>query len=114
MNWKNPAYTISTGSVLTAGQQSELTAAAQAATVNTKIGTPVTSVSADIAAVASDASEIQAELADGGRTDLLIDAIKAKTDSLTFTQAGNVDANLQYVNDVLVNGTGATGDKWGP
>jgi len=41
-------------------------------------------------------------------------AIKAKTDSLTFTQAGIVDANIQYVNDVAVTGTGALGDEWGP
>ena len=40
--------------------------------------------------------------------------IKAKTDSLTFTQAGNVDANIKYVNDVEVAGTGADGDTWGP
>lgn len=43
-----------------------------------------------------------------------ITAIKAKTDSLTFTVAGQVDANIQYVNDVQVNGTGATGNEWGP
>lgn len=43
-----------------------------------------------------------------------ISGIKAKTDSLTFTQSGNVDANIQYVNDVQVSGTGATGDEWGP
>jgi len=41
-------------------------------------------------------------------------AIKAKTDSLTFTVAGQLDANLQYVNDVQVTGTGATGNEWGP
>ena len=41
-------------------------------------------------------------------------AIKAKTDSLTFTVAGQVDSNVQYVNDVQVNGTGALGDEWGP
>lgn len=40
-------------------------------------------------------------------------AIKAKTDSLTFTQAGQVDANIQYVNDVQVNGNGST-VPWGP
>lgn len=34
------------------------------------------------------------DLLNGGRLDLLIDAIKAKTDSLTFTQAGHVDANV--------------------
>jgi hypothetical protein len=41
-------------------------------------------------------------------------AIKAKTDSLTFTQSGHVDANIQMVNDVGVVGTGAEGDRWGP
>jgi len=40
--------------------------------------------------------------------------VKAKTDSLTFTVAGNVDANIQYVNDVQVTGNGQTGTEWGP
>lgn len=43
-----------------------------------------------------------------------ITAIKAKTDSLNFTVAGQVDANIQYVNDVQVKGTGAAGNEWGP
>lgn len=46
--------------------------------------------------------------------DTVVDAIKAKTDSLAFTVAGQVDANIQYVNDVQVTGTGASGDEWGP
>jgi len=36
-----------------------------------------------------------------------VGAIKAKTDSLTFTKAGEVDSNLQSVNGVTVNGDGA-------
>jgi hypothetical protein len=40
--------------------------------------------------------------------------IKTKTDSLNFTVPGQVDANIQSVNDVQVNGTGAPGDTWGP
>jgi len=36
-----------------------------------------------------------------------ITAIKTKTDSLTFTKAGEVDSNLQSVNDVTVNGDGS-------
>lgn len=40
--------------------------------------------------------------------------VKAKTDSLTFTVAGQVDANIQYVNDVAVTGDGQTGTEWGP
>jgi hypothetical protein len=43
-----------------------------------------------------------------------VTAIKAKTDSLTFTVASVVDANIQRVNDVAVTGTGAVGDEWGP
>lgn len=45
--------------------------------------------------------------------DTVVDAIKVKTDSLTFTVAGQVDANIQYVNDVQVNGDGS-GTPWGP
>jgi len=41
-------------------------------------------------------------------------AIKAKTDSLTFTVAGQVDANIQSVNDVTVTGNGQPGTEWGP
>jgi hypothetical protein len=48
-----------------------------------------------------------------GYIDTEVAAIKAKTDSLTFTVAGQVDANTQSVNDVTVNGDGA-GTPWGP
>lgn len=44
----------------------------------------------------------------GGRLDSLIDAIKAKTDSLNFTQAGHVDANVQRINNVQITGDGDT------
>lgn len=43
-----------------------------------------------------------------------VTAIKAKTDSLTFTVAGQVDSNIKYVHGVEITGTGATGDEWGP
>ncbi len=33
---------------------------------------------------------------------------------LTFTVAGNLNVNVQYVNDVQVTGTGASGNEWGP
>lgn len=52
---------------------------------------------------------------DTGLNDRLGD-IQTKTDSLTFTVAGQVDANIQYVNDVQVAGTGDTGapNTWRP
>jgi len=68
--------------------------------------------------LAADAvTEIQSGLATASalstaQTD--ITAIKTQTDKLTFTVANQVDANIQYVNDVLVTGTGAAGDEWGP
>jgi len=46
--------------------------------------------------------------------DTEIAAIKTKTDSLTFTVAGVVDANIQRVNDVVVTGDGSPGTEWGP
>lgn len=46
--------------------------------------------------------------------DTVVDAIKAKTDSLSFTVAGQVDANIAYVNSTQVTGTGASGNEWGP
>lgn len=41
-------------------------------------------------------------------------AVKAKTDNMTFTEAGAIDANVQYVNDVEVAGDGQPGTEWGP
>ncbi len=47
-------------------------------------------------------------------TQTSVTAIKAKTDSLTFSTPGQVDTNVQSVNNVEVTGTGASGDEWGP
>lgn len=46
--------------------------------------------------------------------DTEVAAIKAKTDSLTFTVAGQVDSNIQAVNDVTVTGAGTALSPWGP
>lgn len=43
-----------------------------------------------------------------------VTAIKAKTDSLTYTVAGKVDANAKAVNDITVTGSGTPSDPWGP
>lgn len=45
--------------------------------------------------------------------DTVVDAIKAKTDNLTFTKANEVDANTQSMNNVTITGDGSSGDKWG-
>jgi hypothetical protein len=70
------------------------------------------------ASIATDAiTEIQSGLATSSALSTVdgnVTAIKAKTDSLAFTVAGQVDANIQYVNDVQVKGTGTTADPWNP
>ena len=121
VNWQNVVYVVTAGSGLSAGQQIELTAAAQASTVNAKIGTPAADVSADIAALKVVADAIPTTPmrgTDSANTiapdNASITAIKAKTDSLTFSKANELDSNIQSVNDVTVTGTGATGSEWGP
>lgn len=61
----------------------------------------------------ADTNEMQGDLVNGGRLDLLIDGIKAKTDSLTFTVGNQVDANIQSINDTAVTGDGDA-TPWGP
>ena len=61
---------------------------------------------ADINLILGDTGELQTDWVNGGRLDLLIDAIKVKTDSLTFTNANEVDANTKSINDAEVIGDG--------
>jgi len=79
--------------------------AAQTATLDT--------IKAETVLIVADTGELQADWANGGRLDLLIDAIKVPTDKLVFTVANQVDANLQSVNDVALVGDGAV-TPWGP
>ena len=62
----------------------------------TRLGAPSgASVSADLAAVTSALSTV----------DGVVDAVKAKTDNLTFSLSGKVDANLKGINDNPFNTT---------
>lgn len=65
------------------------------------------------AAISSRASQASLDTLDD-YVDTEVAAIKAKTDQLTFTVANQLDANIQSVNDVTVNGNGQTGTEWGP
>jgi hypothetical protein len=58
----------------------------------------------------SDKAEIITEV---NANETKIDAIKAKTDGLTFSIAGEVDANVKCVNDIDVVGDGDS-TPWGP
>jgi hypothetical protein len=82
------------------------TAPLDAAGTRTAVGLAAANLDTQIGTLATAASL--------ATVDTVVDAIKVKTDSLAFTVAGQVDANIQYVNDVQVNGTGAAGNEWGP
>lgn len=82
--------------------------------LDTEIAAILAAVDTEVAAILADTAELQADWVNGGRLDLLIDAIKAKTDSLTFTQAGHVDANIQRIKNVALTGTGGGGTPWAP
>lgn len=43
-----------------------------------------------------------------------ISAIKTKTDSLSFTVSGQVDANAYYIKGQAINGAGTEADPWRP
>lgn len=61
----------------------------------------------------ADTNELQTDLVNGGRLDLLIDAIKAKTDKMTYTSGNDLDVNVQKINDVALTGDGGA-TPWGP
>lgn len=65
--------------------------------------TSVEEFTADVATAASIAA-LDAKI---DTLDTVADAVKVKTDSLTFTQAGHVDANIQRINDVAITGDGS-------
>jgi len=62
-----------------------------------------TQIGTDIDAVLADNGEMQADLANGGRLDLLIDAIKAKTDNLPADPAddSDIDAQLATIDGIV-------------
>lgn len=82
----------------------------------------VDTVKAETVSILADTNELQADWANGGRLDLLIDAIKVPTDKLAFTVANKVDSNALAINGasaaavnlalsaaVIVPGTSITG-----
>lgn len=84
-------------------------------------GLTAAKIGSDAFTAAKFAADVTTELQSGLATaaalttvDTVVDAIKAKTDSLTFTQAGAVDANVTHVNETAVTGDGASGTEWGP
>lgn len=65
--------------------------AASFSTVNSTLSTIAGYIDTEVAAILADTNELQTDFADGGRIDLLIDAIKAKTDNLPAAPAATGD-----------------------
>jgi hypothetical protein len=55
-----------------------------------------------------------ATASDLATVDTVADAIKAKTDQLSFGVTGKVDANITHVNEIAVSGEGTEANPWGP
>jgi hypothetical protein len=94
-------------SVTTAATAATPTAAAVTGSVGSVVGLTASNLDATVSSRLASASYTAPDNAS-------ITGIKAKTDSLTFTVSGQVDANIQYVNDVQVTGDGESGTEWGP
>lgn len=81
----------------------------QLAAIAGYIDTEVTALSTNVSTVLTRLGVPASDVA------TIIAAIKAKTDNLTFTSGTFVDANIQAVNDVTLQGTGVeTSDEWRP
>lgn len=87
-------------------------------TNTTGMVTKLTSVETDVDSVLNKVTSINTEtttlIANVAAVKAETTAIKAKTDSLAFTVAGKVNANVHYINDVQVQGAGTTVDTWRP
>lgn len=85
-----------------------------------KLGSPAgASISADIAAVKTDTAaivldtdELQGDWVNGGRLDLLLDGVKAKTDQMSFGVTNELNVNVESMNATTLLGTGVAGDLW--
>jgi len=78
-------------------------AAGAAPANNVSLAEGIRKIAEDIVIVDGNVDDVETntnDWNDGGRLDLLLDAIKAKTDSLTFGVPGNVDSNLQSINEL--------------
>lgn len=69
-----------------------------------------TTIKDETALIVADTNELQVDWVNAGRLDTIIDAIKAKTDSLTFTIANEVDANTVTIGTGVMSADAAATD----
>lgn len=114
------SFTIRKDSALkptTAGRTLDVSAGGEAGLDWANVGSPTTAVNLSSTNIDTDqvvASVTGAVGSVSGLTASDVGAIKTQTDKMTFTVANQIDANIQYVNDVAVTGDGQPGTEWGP
>lgn len=81
VNWKGSAAAAMTGDAY----------ARLGAPAGASVSADIAEIKAETAAIVADTNELQGDWANGGRLDLLIDAIKAKTDNLPASPAAAGD-----------------------
>lgn len=91
----------------TSGYTAPPAAATVATAVRTELTTELGRIDATVSSRLSTATYVAPDNAS-------VTAIKAKTDSLAFTVAGKIDANIVYVAGRQVVGNGVLGDPWSP
>jgi hypothetical protein len=93
--WGAVARTITGGTITTVSDKTGYSLTVTPPTA-AQIRAEIDSNSTQLAAIVADTAEIQAELADGGRTDLILDAILADTNELQtdFHDGGRLDTKL--------------------
>lgn len=77
---------------------------------NATIPATITAVKSDTAAILQDTgTDIPASIT---TIDTVVDAVKAKTDNLTFTVSNQVDANIESINTQEITGDGGSGSEF--
>jgi hypothetical protein len=95
--------------------QSRIPAALVSGRMDSSVGAMAENTLTASALAADAVTEIQSGLATAvalTTVDTVVDAIKAKTDNLTFTVAGQVDANTESMNGAEILGDGSSGNLW--
>ena len=104
--------TISSRSTYAGGTVASVTGAVGSVTGLTASDVAAIKASTDPLTIAAIKAAIEA--GDLATVKTLVDAIKAKTDSLTFTQPNRVDSHLVAINDETIAGHGTEEDPWRP
>jgi len=87
-------------------QIAAITAAVITNAAGADVAADIIAVKAETALIVADTNELQGDWTNGGRLDLLLDAIKVPTDKMVFTVANQLDVNM-----LSISGDGPAADN---